>query len=216
MLKKLLFIIAAIGITSLTFASNDAFYAPIPLRSFIPSVYTGIQGGFAATNWNHSANPPDNSYGNISKSNAGGGRIYLGYNFRPHLSFEAGYTQFFNHTDIENYNSDEPYYSWAIDTTGKLQFHVFGDFDFYAKVGFDYMNSRIDSIGSGKDKHAAHSSYNVLFGLGGVYNITDNLSMDLSWTRYGGSSEWGSSGGSDYVPDADLYALGFAYKFNLM
>jgi len=49
------------------------------------------------------------------------------------------------------------------------------------------------------------------------YYFMPNLWIDLSWTRYIVNKKVGYNGNAiygDYQPDADLYALGIAYKFN--
>lgn len=203
MMKRKLFVgVIALGLSSLALASGDTFTPP----AFMPGVYIGAQGGYALTGWNNV--DASNPFGKVSGSNAAGARAYLGYDASEYFAIEAGYTQFFNDTKIgiTNNNTYNPKYDLAVDLVGKLKTgHIVDNFGLYAKAGVDYMY-----VNEGLDGKK-HDAVNVVYGAGAYYDITQNFTADLSWTRYNGNPAWSNN----YIPYADLFALGVSYKFNL-
>jgi hypothetical protein len=49
-------------------------------------------------------------------------------------------------------------------------------------------------------------------GLAYTFQSLQNLSLDLSWTRYDSGHE---KLDNEYLPNLDFYALGIAYKFDI-
>lgn len=236
-IKKLFVGLIALTFGTLAFASGDTFVQP-PLRttSFVPGIYVGVQAGYGRTGWDNLA--PDNiaSGGVIQKysitgSNAFAGRVFVGYDFHPNFAIEAGYTQFFNDTEMKTTAdffspsgqvtssatvTSNPKYDYAIDLVGKIKAHLIGNAGLYAKAGVDYIHIQADNefkvpgIPQGKSTSKS-SEYNVIYGVGAFYDITQHLTADLSWTRYNGDSNLGD----DYIPAHDLFAAGASWKFNL-
>ena len=201
---KILIGVAALLASCFAFASGDVFVAPAP--TFMPGVYLGAQGGYGMSGWNNVDS--GSNFSDVTGANAFAGRAFLGYDFHPNFAIEAGYTQFFNDTKLKNLmvgKTYNPKYNYAIDLVGKIKAHIIQQFGLYTKVGVDYIatNEGLDG-----DHHYA---VNVIYGAGAYYDFTPNFMADLSWTRYNGKAKWAN----DYIPAADLFAAGIAYKFNL-
>lgn len=214
MLKKIFISIVAIAVSTLTFASQKVIYAPTPTPEFIPSVYLGLQGGYGRTNWDKLNN--SHGYGEVSGSDAPASRFYLGYNFRKYMSLEAGYTQFYNDTTIGKYGTktgglDEPKLSLALDVLLKFKYNLTDNFEVYAKAGFDYLNTNLTDM---TDKDKSNNQYNVAVGIGGAYNLNDNLAIDLTLLHFNTITK--SKNAPDYLPYADFLGIGLTYKLDLM
>ena len=123
------------------------------------------------------------------------------------FAIEGGYTQFFNNTKIYVANKNtvyKPKFDKDIDVVGKLKVNVINNFNLYAKAGISYV-----MISQGLDGEA-HNAFNIVYGAGGVYQITNSTSVGLSWTRFYGNPKWSY----DYIPYTDLFAVGVSYKFD--
>lgn len=200
--KKLLIGIASLSLSPLAFASGDLGYAPASaVDSWNPGVYIGLQAGYGMTGWNEALS--DIRGVDVENSDAFAGRVYLGYDFHKNFAIEAGYTQFFNSPKIDGFDAFGNTY--AIDLMGKIKANVIDNFGLYAKLGAAYLHTN----GDGAD---AVDNINVAYGAGAFYDITPNISADLSWTRFNGNSSFGDE---NYQPSADLFALGIMYKFNM-
>lgn len=198
-MRKQLFIgVMALGFCSGALASGVQYAPPAPAApAWNPGVYLGLQAGYGMTYWD---NLPSAHF-SVKDEDGFAGRVYLGYDFHPNFAIEAGYTMWFNEPKINGVKGDYP---WAIDLVGKIKAHVVDQFGLYAKAGVDYLYSK-QNANTNKD------SFNVVYGVGAFYDFTPNISADLSWTRYGGSSKFNN----DYAPYMDLFALGVQYKFDL-
>lgn len=239
MIKKLLVGLIALTFGSLAFASGDTFVQPPAAKAaFAPGIYVGAQAGYGMTGWNN-VDQTNYSFMNtdtntsITGSNAFAGRIFVGYDFHPNFAIEAGYTQFFNNTKITTTTNvnipatfvmpiggsvtavSNPKYDYAVDLVGKIKAHLIDNFGLYAKAGVDYIHVQADyslqsggvTLDSGTSKD---SEFNVIYGVGAYYDITPNLTADVSWTRYTGDTKLNS-----FIPVHDLFAAGASWKFNL-
>ncbi len=134
------------------------------------------------------------------------------------MGFELGYLHFFNETEIKN-GTDKfsDIKTNAIDLVGKLKSPTYEGLGLYAKAGVAYMISTDRNESSFGDhdylKDTVHELEPV-YGLGLSYTFPtmQNLSLDLSWTRYDSGNERLDN---EYLPNLDFYALGIAYKFNM-
>ncbi len=241
--KKLIIGLVVLAFGTLAFASGDTFIQPpsttangstyinppVFTKAFSPGIYIGLQGGYGMTRWTNIEQKVGNdalgAKTDVTGSNAFAGRVYIGYDFHPNFAIEAGYTQFFNNTKINNTitmaianfvpqsitSTDNPKYDYVFDLVGKAKAHIIGNLGLYGKLGIDYMRIKIDIPGQGgaNDTADRRSSFNAVYGLGAFYDITQSLTADLSWTRYNGNSELGS----DYIPAHDLFAAGASWKF---
>lgn len=227
MLKKILIGIAALGLTAAALANGNSIsestaLAAVPASEFDPGLYLGIQGGYGASGW-------DKVKGNdleVSKAGNIAGRALVGYDFTKYWAAEAGYTYFGKKAEIKNGSTvmaDVRTQAWDLVAKGKIP--VVEDFEMYGKVGVGYLMSK----GLRKDDTSANTffykdkqnNFAGVVGAGAEYYFMPNLWMDLSWTRFMVTNRCGSykSGSTTYTygkyqPDADLFALGVAYKFN--
>ncbi len=219
MIKKLLVGFIALTFGTLAFASGDTFVQlPAISTGYAPGIYIGAQAGYGMTNWDNTEQTVNvlgmNLSTTVSGSNAFAGRVFLGYDFHPNFAIEAGYTQFFNNTKINvmNQTVSNPRNDYAIDVVGKLKAIIIDNFGLYTKLGVDYM--RVDMEVKGLSPALAiqpnqESVFNVVYGAGAFYVITQNLTADLSWTRFSGDPKLSS----DYIPAHDLFAAGVSWKF---
>jgi opacity protein-like surface antigen len=228
--------------TSAAFANGGMPVAPCPANSFTPGIIVGLQAGFVDTGWesfeggNWNTFATDNGV-NVSDDTGFGGRIYLGYDAYDWLGFELGYLYFFQKTDIHSnsatgadsktsrdsvateYKSDIR--TQAIDLVGKLKSPTWNGWGLYAKAGVAYMMStdRNESTGDpapSDDQYLDDSVKKLepVYGVGLAYTFQSlqNLSLDLSWTRYDSGNERLDN---EYLPNLDFYALGISYKFDI-
>jgi opacity protein-like surface antigen len=228
--------------TSAAFASGGMPVAPCPANTFTPGIIVGLQAGFVDTGWESFEGNNWNTFAtengvSVSDDTGFGGRIYLGYDAYDWLGFELGYLYFFQKTDIQSNTIDarsratqdetQQYKSdirtQAIDLVGKLKSPTWNGWGLYAKAGVAYMMSsdRNESVGTNiaapSDDQYLDDSVNKfapVYGVGLAYTFQnlENLSLDLSWTRYDSGHE---KLDNEYLPNLDFYALGIAYKFDI-
>jgi opacity protein-like surface antigen len=203
-IRKSLFVgVVALGLSPLALANGTGYMPAAPVMtqadSWAQGVYVGLQLGYGMTNW-------DNLADAVSNSDAFAGRFDIGYDFHKNFAVELGYAQFFNSPSIDAVEGDLYGNTYAIDLMLKIKADIVDNFGLYAKIGGAYMNTcegdYTDSV----------SNFNVAYGAGAYYDITKNLSMDISWMRYNGDSSI-SDLGDGYQPYADLFAVGIQYKF---
>ena len=188
--KKVLFS-ALISIAAINFSSL-AFADVIPGN---PDAYVGLQAGFGDNHWN------DIDIEGIDiKHQSFAGGTFAGYDFNQNFALETGYTYFGKTGDFTTH---------GFDLLGKLTVPVGDQFGVYAKAGPGYLRTYFDGVA---DNDLAAKNFTFVYGLGAQYQIVPNLVTDVSFTRFNGNHKISSN---NYQPDADLYALGLAYKFNL-
>ncbi len=221
MIRKLLVGLVTLTFGALAFASGDNYIEPPAISNgYAPGIYIGAQAGYGMTNWDNIEQTIDfmgvDIGPKVSGSNAFAGRVFVGYDFHPNFAIEAGYTQFFNNTKIDVLGTtvSNPRNDYAIDLVGKLKANIVDNFGLYTKLGVDYMH--VDMEVKGLDPALAmqpnqESTFNVVYGAGAFYDITSNLTADLSWTRFNGDPKLSN----DYIPAHDLFAVGVFWKFNL-
>ena len=215
-MKKLFIGVMALGLAPLAFANG---YAPAPapavapaVPAFVPGVYVGLQAGYGVTNWD-SIEGSHTDY-HVSSDTGFAGRVFLGYDFHPNFAVEAGYTYFFTSPKVkvggqQIYKGNDP---WAIDLVGKIKAHVVDNFGLYAKAGGSYLDNKLKAEGSKQGtSDLGGNAFNVTYGVGAFYDITPNITADLSWTRYNGKIKQDAK----YLPYMDFYDVGVYYKFDL-
>ncbi|MGB6975972.1 MAG: outer membrane beta-barrel protein [Gammaproteobacteria bacterium] len=201
--------------------------------------YVGVQGGYTRAYYDSEKNYVE-SFQNYSVNEGGfGGRLYAGWSFNPYLSVEGGYTQFaknkysFNSTDGILYgNGDETIKTNAWDVVGKvsLPLSVFNPsltgLSLYAKGGAAYVTANdsgsvsvitnfpdADLNNSNSSFDATAHSWAPVYGVGAAYTFSNNFGLDASFTRIQGSAHFS---GDSFSPNANLFAVGASYKFDLL
>jgi len=215
-MKKLLVVsaVAALGFTSAALAGGlpeEMPMAPVAMCSDA-GVYLGIQGGWGMTNWKN----VDTGNYEVKKDNGFVGRAFLGYDINRYFALEAGYTYFFNKTEIDNAGTTQAKMkSQAVDVFGKIKAPVVDNFDLYAKLGANYLMTKVSDVAAGTNIEAVNEkSINVAFGAGADYYITPNVIANVEWLRFNGNAK--VRGVADkYQPYTDAFMIGLRYKFDL-
>jgi len=178
------------------------FISTVSLASVSPSWYLGLQLGWTDTNY--SSGDLDGVSSASIDSDGFGGRVYGGYQHNENIAFEFGYT-YFAETDVDNIDgsgSDGDIKQYAIDATVKPMFPLSYGLGVYARIGVAYVKPDDSSaVASSLD-----SEFNILYGAGISYDITDELVVDFSYTRINGSGD---------IQDTELAAFGLQYHFGM-
>ncbi|MFA6409424.1 MAG: porin family protein [Gammaproteobacteria bacterium] len=179
--KTLIVGIISLGLYPTAFASNTG-------------TYLGIAAGYGMTNWENLVDDASKDKGAIS-------RIFIGYDFSKSLAIELGYTNFFSKTDIQEVNTTIR--TQAFDLLGKIKAPLSDKFDIYAKTGLGYLMSNLKS-----NSYGSRNNFNIAYGLGLEYSISQNVIADISWLRYDGKITYDFN---KYQPDADTFMIGLRY-----
>lgn len=203
--------ITALGLSSAVFADN--FSNPNQ------DVYVGIQGGYGDTHWNdangtllvtNSSNQIIGTHSLRFKDTGFAGRVFAGYDFNQFLALETGYT-YFPKADVKvDGTKVNTISTQGVDLLGKITVPVVDNFGLYAKAGPGYLHSSVEHAVPGIK--SSTNNIDLVYGLGAQYAFNQHLVADVSFTRYNGNHKTDSS---KFQPNADLYAVGLAYKFNI-
>ena len=115
------------------------------------------------------------------------GRVAAGYQFNQYVAVEGGYTM----TGQDFLSSVQQN---AIDLEVKGILPLADKFNVFGKLGGAYVDQRSSDA----------DGVQPLYGLGIGYDISPQVSADLSWTRVVGN---------DSIKDSNLFAVGVAYHF---
>jgi opacity protein-like surface antigen len=203
-IRKNLFVgVIALGLSPLALASG---YMPPPADTWEPGVYAGLEAGYGMTNWDSKEKLVNFLGIDVSDVDAFAGRVYLGYDFHKNFAVEAGYSYFFNNPSATFRGVEREFYgnTWAIDLMGVIKANVVDNFGLFAKLGVNYLQTN-DKNNFYDEVH----NFNVAYGAGAYYDITKNVTMDISWLRYNGDQKIDK----DYQPYADKFTIGVRYKF---
>lgn len=183
--------VAAVS-ASTAFAATNGFYA-------------GIQMGY--TNTHYSANDFIDVFLSDDTPSGFGMRGLLGYQFTRNLALEGGYLRYGNAT-FDNMiltpgatpvNAHVAQSAWDIGVKGILP--LIQCANVYAKVGMAYVQARPRDALSGIDDI---NKWRPTYGIGGGYDVTQYVSVDVSWNRVAKGSG---------IQNADFIALGADYHF---
>lgn len=225
-MKKMIWIaLAALGFSASALA-GDIYEAPS--SDFVVGPYIGVQGGFAETGVKDlldcSAETFVDIFGTVHsldqdvKDGNWGIRPFIGYDFSPNWAAEFGWTYFDSNKVNVNLDGekvgDYKVKTYAFDLVAKMTVPVSDGLGIYAKAGPGYLRNKADDHGVNEKV----DNINLVYGLGASYDITPNWKADVSWTRYAGVNKTKCKddelfGGNQR--NADLYAIGFAYKFEM-
>jgi opacity protein-like surface antigen len=153
--------------------------------------------------------------GNTQLGNFTAWRAYGGYSFNPILSVEAGYSSYpdnkYSGTSSINVKA------YTIDLVGKVTIPlsklpgVLSYFSIYGKGGAAYANTKISGL-IVKAKETVMPTY----GAGIIFNFTDNIAVDASWTSVLGRNYVENSNdvitGKVPAPTGHMFTLGLSYK----
>ena len=159
------------------------------------------------------------SMGNTGTTELGtftGWRAYAGYSFIPFFSVESGYSYY----PINTYTGTAATIdvrTYAIDLVGKIILPLkfikpLSHFSIYGKGGGAYLHTKITNSSSNT---RSNNAIRPTYGAGIIFNFTDNIAVDASWTGVYGRNRINSSddvAGGSPVPTCNLFTLGLYYK----
>ncbi|MBU0744989.1 MAG: outer membrane beta-barrel protein [Gammaproteobacteria bacterium] len=145
-------------------------------------------------------------------------RAYGGYHFAPFFSIESGYSYYPDNTYTSSEGSINAK-SYTIDLVGKIILPLeklgkpFASLSIYGKGGAAYINTKIDNT----IDNVKNNSETIMptYGAGIIYNFTDNIAVDASWTGVMGRNYINSTNDvatKNPVPNCNLFTLGLSYK----
>lgn len=182
-------------------------------KNFAP-MYLGVQGGFANTNLQLSDIHISSPFTAINSAelltHVFGARAYIGYLWHDYYAIEAGYL-YLGDSRISRINSnaipDSRISMRAIDVRSKLFLPVIPILNFspYLQAGVAYvLTNNNNNITATITSNGFGKTIRPLLGAGISRNITQDMSIDLSWTKI--------TKGHGYLPTIDLLLLGISYR----
>lgn len=221
-MKKILLVGAvALGLSAAAFANGvqETVMPPVVVgNAFNPGIYIGAQGGLDLSHWGNVNNSDSagTAFGDgISKENGVAGRAFVGWDFHPNFAVELGYFRELNRPIGTNAGANwVRYTTQSFDLMGKMKYAFDDMFGIYAKFGLDYMITQVRPQGASPNGSYNIKNFNFAYGLGLSCEVVQNLTLDLSWTRFQGKSKVdGDITQPKYQAAPDFFALGVAYKF---
>lgn len=141
------------------------------------------------------------------------GGLFGGYQFNPYVAAELGYVRFHNST-LSVYT---PSYYWGMpyQTTATIKqqageaaikgiIPLADGFSLYGKGGLAYVDSTGNVHGAGLNYNSSSHDWRPLYGAGLSYDITQNVTADVSWTRIQNNNN---------ISSINFTALGLTYYF---
>ena len=192
-MKKTLIFLSAFLLVNTAIASDN--------NSFNPGIYLGLQGGIAYDGL------PNHNLKGVNFS----GRFFAGYNFTKHLALESSFLAT-DSREIKNIVGDNltdkvKLKQQILDFTPRINIPLDDNFTIYARGGIaciDYF-----------EKGTVSKTFNITYGLGLDYKITNHLATGISWSHYnGGSTKPVDIIYRKYQPSLDFYGLSLTYNFS--
>lgn len=175
-----------------------------------PRAYVGLQGGYAMTHLDNLEKLEGDflGYSDISNFDGFTGRIYFGYDLYKNIAIEAGYSYLFNRPyailEESGERSNLCGNTWAIDLVGVMKVNISDKFGLFTKLGVNYLQNN-----HGDDDFDEVHNFNLTYGAGVFYDISKNVSIDISWLRHNGNEKISEN----YQPSIDKFIVGVKYKF---
>ncbi len=221
--RKILLGASALLITvasSSSFAAADPGDFTVPAAALVPiGEQQGFygEGNFGAVMHNYVKNYNPAASSNYDRKNWGwalGGNV--GYQFDKFLALEAGFNYFLaakskvNQGSVFLPKSGDSVHPYAGYVAAKILAPIVDQVYLFAKAGIGYVRQSIPGLG----KNAYHRSYwGPMFAVGGQYYIDENLSVNLTYSRFAGDSTEAYLGKIGPLPDLNAFTVGLGYKF---
>ncbi|PNT86367.1 outer membrane protein [Coxiella burnetii] len=181
----------------------------------------------------------ENSHTNTKKSRGFNGRVAIGYAFNPYFSLESGFTYCHPaYRDVNIAGSALPLFSsvqaegrqkinlYSIDLMGKATLPI-DNFYAFIEGGVAYVHTKfaaftetgtavspllppVTSSVAVKVPSSSKGYIRPKAGIGVGYNITQNIGVDVSYSRVFGQ---GKINNTNYLPNLNAVTLGLTYKF---
>ncbi|MGZ8258092.1 MAG: outer membrane protein [Methylotenera sp.] len=175
--------IAATALSSAAFAEDQGFYAGINVGNGRPD--------FKTTN-------------GLSKSSSVVSGGVLGYKFNKYLGIEGQYTGIEKVTDKVSGAAKGD----AASLTGVGFLPLNDSFNLYGKLGVAATKTTVSSSLAPMNDATRTA---VTYGLGGEYNLNQNIGMRLGWDHYNAAVD--VTGASKNNVNANVVSVGAVYKF---
>jgi OOP family OmpA-OmpF porin len=197
--------------------------------------YLGVQGGWSKADYGTDIKNTFKEGGKIfgyssSKEGGFGGRAFVGWQFDPFLSVEAGYTQFAQNKYSFGFGPsndlDLKLKTNAWDMVGKLSLPfgpinaALNGFSIYGKAGGAYVTAEpsgdfVDAVNSNGGNLSKVHGWEPVAGAGLAYTFPNNIALDVSYTHIFGHKT-DNEDDNLQVPLGNLAALGVSYKFDII
>jgi opacity protein-like surface antigen len=165
---------------------------------------------------------------NKYRDNGLAGRLFAGYDITSNFAAELGYTKFSDSTADQtdaatvfgtavNLDAHQKVKTYAIDLVAKGTLPLQYGFSAFGKVGVAYLNQSGNATNSvtvggtqlaSETLNRSEAKFLPTFGAGVSYEITKNVSTDLSWSRIQ------TVGSTKYLKSTDFVGLGLSYHFS--
>ena len=157
--------------------------------------YIGYNAGQSKYNFNCTGTCSDTGAGYT---------LFAGVSLHPNIAAEFGYTDLGKTTFGGANLRGNVWHGSAVGTWwlgARQQFGVFG------RLGAYTGDLKATSPSTGAE--VKHGTTDLLYGLGGQWNLSSKFGARLEWMRFAGMG----GGGFNQTGDVDLLALGLLYKF---
>ncbi len=207
--------VAVLGLTSMAFAGGLQETAPVAPRAVAhdccemtvkPYVNFGL--GVGNTGWTDAEVPVRDmgvSFGSVSRDVGLAWNIGIGCAFNNFFGMEANYIHSINTPRVVTGEKLGTTFAFAL--MGKISAPIFDGFNLFAKLGPSLLTTR---KGDAADK--TRTNFNVAFGAGAEFKVTDDLFLTAEWLRIGGRTKMSHV---NYQPAANIYTLGVRYVLDI-
>ena len=182
-------VVTAFGLAAAAFA--------LPAAAQNKGWYIGYNAGQSKYNFNCSG-------AGSCDDTAAGYTLFAGVGLHPNVAVEVGYTDLGKSTFGSANLRAQAWHGSAVGTWwfgSRQQFGAFGRLGAYSGE----LKATVPSTG-GETKHG---TTNLLYGVGGQWNLSSKFGARLEWMRFASMG----GGGFNQTGDVDLLALGLLYHF---
>jgi len=145
-----------------------------------------------------------------------GWKAQLGYQFNPNFALEGGYVNLGKFDYNTSYaqgaaTGDYKVDGWNIAGLGIIPLD--SNFSVFGKLGMVDARTSADlngsGLGGGANGNFGNTRWRPDYGIGGMYNLTQNTGLRLEYERFDGVGDPGTTGQAN----VDLVSLGISHKF---
>lgn len=207
--------VAVLGLTSVAFAGGLQETAPVAPRAVAhdccemtlrPYVNFGL--GLGNTGWKDaevSVQDMSALFGAVSRDVGFAWSMGIGCEFNKFFSAEVDYIHSFNTPRVVAGEKLGTTFAFAL--MGKMSAPIFDGFNLFAKLGPSLLTTRKGDVA---DK--TRTNFNVAFGAGAEFKVTDDFFLTAEWLRIGGRTKRSHV---NYQPAANIYTLGVRYVLDI-
>lgn len=219
--KKILILSAAVAAAMGATAALAG--GPEYVPGYQPHVYVEGNVGYAWIDWRNFAFTPflfgfnNNNNNNNQGGFAGGGDI--GYMFTRNLGLEVGayYLPRVNGNDFF-FGNPLTVNNWFGYIGGRISVPIYQNIDLFGKVGAAWRSLNWTGAGAGALGLGNSTYWAPMFAVGGKYQINDNWSVNVMYTRVAGNNTFSGNNNvfgvnSRLAPPVNMVTGGIGYEF---